>query len=391
MRGLLWLAVPISLGVAFALGHASADGDALVPSGPASLRTALAQGDRLERAHRFYGVLESLSPSNVASAREALEAWQAWLSEEELRDFMIAWARFDAPAALEWALSRPGAFREDAGPAALEGWAFHDPSAAREALESLPEALSPALFEEHLVAGWLRGGRTEGVIEYIEAVDSDVRRQRYTSLLTIDLMRAGPDAVIRWAHAIPDDARPGYKAMAFEKAGNILASVDPARAAHWIEAQLGSDHEGRALLAIGRRWLEVDPAAAMNWLDGIASSAAGERAFRATFSVWQQQSPHDAERWARGRAPTPHLDFAVRSMVGQHEATPELALDWARRLHDRVERSRSTIQIARAWRRSDPGAVEAWLAEQALPKGMDEAIRNGPSDRVKARPSRGRP
>ena len=87
--------------------------------------------------------------------------------QDELLSFMLAWTHFDAPAAFEWALSRSGGFREQASATALEAWAFYDPAAARRALESVDPRVLPIPLGEFLVAGWLKGGHHDGVIEYI--------------------------------------------------------------------------------------------------------------------------------------------------------------------------------------------------------------------------------
>ena len=113
--------------------------------------------DALERSYRFHGFLQTLTPENVGEASQILEAWSPWLVEDELLNFMIAWTRFAAPEALEWARTRTGPFREQASAAAQEAWAFHDPVAARRALESVDLPIERDAFRESFVAGWLRG------------------------------------------------------------------------------------------------------------------------------------------------------------------------------------------------------------------------------------------
>ena len=379
MRLTISILVVLTLAGAYALGRWVAT-NARGPdvSTLASFRSALEQPETLERSYRFHGFLQTLSAGDVERASEILEVWHPWLVEDELRNFMIAWTGFDAPAALAWALSRPGEFREQAASAAVEGWAFHDPVSARRELASLDARSVPESYEEHLVAGWLQGSRHEGVVEYIASRPTGVLRQRLVNLLTIELMREGSDAVIRWAESIPDDDA-DYKTMAFQKAGNILAIVDPLRASRWIERHLEHAYASRAPDVIGRRWLEFDPPAALEWLASLPRGAETGAGLRAAFQQWLNEAPQAAEAWVRSSAPAAGFDGVVKTMVNRSRNDPRTALDWALRIHDPPERARIVVRLARTWRRSDADAVEQWLAEAELPESLQNAIRNPPT------------
>jgi len=276
MRVTLPILLILTVTAAYALGRMRVDaGEPGREANPdlaslASFRASLEQSDALERSYRFHGFLQTLSPDEVAEASQVVEAWNPWLVEDELLNFMIAWAGFGAPEAFGWARTRTGPFREQASAAALEAWAFHDPVAAKRALESVDPPSERVALEEYFVAGWLKGGHHDGVTEYIAAQPPGNARQRYMNLLTIELMRDGSDAVVRWAESIPDDAPGSYKRMAFQKAANILASVDPVQASRWIELHLGQGYAEEAPKVIGRRWLELDPPAARDWLASLA-------------------------------------------------------------------------------------------------------------------------
>jgi hypothetical protein len=284
MRVTLTIALILSLAGAYGLGRLSVGagepgaGSNLDLASLASFRASREEPDALERSYRFHGFLQTLSSDDVGEASQVVEAWNPWLVEDELLNFMIAWARFGAPEAFGWARTRTGPFREQASAAALEAWAFHDPVAAGRALESVDAPSERAALEEYFVAGWLKGGHHDGVMEYIMGQPPGNARQRYTNLLTIELMRDGSDAVVRWAESIPDDAPGSYKQMAFQKAANILATVDPVQASRWIEPHLGQGYAQTAPVVIGRRWLEVDPPAARNWLASVGRGEANDGA-----------------------------------------------------------------------------------------------------------------
>ena len=378
MRVLLSILLVLTLLGAYSLGRwasgpalACADSDL---STLASFRGSLAQGDALERSYCFFGFLQTLSPDNVEPSSEILETWHPWLLEDELRSFMIAWTSFDAPGALEWGLSRSGVFRDEAAPAALEGWAFHDPEAARRALASLSSEVAPELLEEYFVAGWLRGGHHAGVVAYIESYPAGAARQRYTNLLTIEFMREGPEAVIDWVEAIPDDAAGAYKKMAFQKAGYILAQVDPVHAARWLEPHLEHGYSSSTPRVIARSWFAVDPPAALAWLASLPRGDQNEKLLRATLLGWLRKAPEEAEAWVRSSSPAEGLDVAVHLMIERNQDAPQTALDWAERIHDPAGRYRTVLLLARAWHRRDPEAVQQWLAQSELPEGMERAI-----------------
>ncbi|MCH7708819.1 MAG: hypothetical protein IH884_10025 [Myxococcales bacterium] len=198
MRVTLPILLILTVTGAYALGRMSIDaGDPGRKSNPdlaslASFRASLEQSDALERSYRFHGFLQTLSPDEVGEASQVVEAWNPWLVEDELLNFMIAWARFGAPEAFGWARTRTGPFREQASAAALEAWAFHDPVAARRALESVDPPSERLALKEYFIAGWLKGEHHDGVTEYIAAQPPGNARQRYMNLLTIELMRDSP-------------------------------------------------------------------------------------------------------------------------------------------------------------------------------------------------------
>jgi hypothetical protein len=403
MRVTFSILLILSLAGAYALGRLSVGTEGsdaaseLDLASVASFRASLEQPDALERSYRFHGFLQTLSPSDIGEASEVVEAWSPWLVEDELLNFMIAWARFDAPEAFEWARLRTGPFRAQASAAALEAWAFHDPADARRGLESVDPPSDRVWLEEYFVAGWLTGGHHDAVIEYITAEPPGSARQRYTNLLTIELMRGGPDTVIGWVESIPNDAPGAFKRMAFQKAANILATVDPIQASRWIQPHLGEDYAEDAPNAIVRRWVEVDPKAALTWLASLPPGPASDDALQGALRVWRSRAPEEAEAWVRGVSEEGGGSAAIAAMISLHADDPPGAIAWAQRIPEPADRNRTVVRLARTWHRSDPEAAERWLEESALSPAMRSAILKpraakrrrdglGVSEAVEARP-----
>jgi hypothetical protein len=347
----------------------------------ASFRASLELPDALERSYRFNGFLLTLSSDEVGEASQVIESRGPWLVEAELLNFMLAWTRFDAPAAFEWALSRSGLFQQQALAAALEAWAFHDPAAARRALVSVDPHSRPIPLGEFLVKGWLKGGQgqRDGVMEFILEQEPGTTRQRYTNLLTIELMRDGPDAVVRWAEAIPDDAPGSYKTIAFQKAANILATVDPVYTSRWIEAHLGQGYADGAPSVIGRRWLEIDPPAALAWLSSLPRGDVNDEALAATLRIWLGEAPEAAEAWVRSSSEAGGGGSAIEVMIDLHAEDPPTAIGWAQRIADPAERFRAIVRLGRAWHRREPEASKEWIEASELPPRMRSAMLAAPA------------
>ena len=379
MRAIFAILVILTLGAAYAAGRhgrEAADSDL---SRVASFRASLDQSDPLIRSYRFNGFLQTLGPDDLEEALEALEKHEHWLTEDERRNFLLAWASFDARGALDWALSRSGRVKRKAVAAAIYAWAFYDPAAARQALESLGEDDATPALEEEFVSGWMQGEVPAGVGEYIASQPASTARQRYANALASELMREGPEAVIRWVEAIPDDAVANYKSIAFQKAANVLAVVDPVQASRWIEGHLDRDYAVYGPSAIGRRWVSQEPTAALEWLVGLPAGEVKDDAVRTAFRRWLNQDAEQAEAWVLSVSPVEGADWTVRTLIRRDSRQdPGSALAWARRIYDPTVRRRVLIGVGQAWFRRDPEAARAWLTESELSEEIQTAIQRPP-------------
>lgn len=376
MRALLAILVLLSLAGAYAAGRygrATADSDL---SGLASFREALEEWDLLIRSYRFNGFLRTLGPDQLEPALEALEAKRDWLAAEEVQNFLFAWTGFDPRAALDWALSQNKYFRRTTVPAAMYGWGFRDPAAALSALATLEEDLVDKSGEQ-LIAGWAHSGDVAGASAYVASQPAGTSRKQYLGALATALTRDGADALIQWVEAIPatGPGGAGYRRVAFQQAGEALASVDPAGAAEWIETHLDTDCCAPALNAIAVRWVEQDPEAAMSWLSGISAGNLKEHALEMALERWLKWDPKSAEAWLISATPSEGLDAAVRILVRRYATgEPTRAIGWAQRIHDPQTRELVVIGVARGWLLRDRDAATRWLSESELPERVRQAI-----------------
>lgn len=341
-----------------------------------SFRQALEERDWLSRSYRFTGFLQRLGPEELPGALEALERRRAWLEQDELRAFMLAWTRFDAPAAFRRALSWPGRSQRAAAGAALYAWAFRDPEAATRALASVEDAQLRDYLRTRLVAGWVRSGDEDSANRYIASLPAGAQRESFVGMLARELNEQGAEAVMRWAESVPEVV-PSYKKSVFRKACAALTATDPEAAVRWAAAHAGRDYAAGSTAIIAGRWADLDPRAALAWVVTQPDDAERDAAIADAFAEWLRLARGDAETWLRSATPSASLDPAVRVAVRRvnEEGSPAGAVAWARRIADDRLREEVSVAVGRAWLRRDPSAARLWLAGSDLPEATRAAIR----------------
>jgi hypothetical protein len=393
----LWIATLVA---AFGLGrYVVPDSEAARLSSLDSFRAALDDTDELSRTHAYTAYLLDLSAAELPEALEALEAQRIWLTEAELRMFMLAWGEIDPGAGFEHVDTWPVNIREMARAAAFYAWAYHDPDGALAALESLEARLERQQLRHQLVTGWAAREDKQGLGLWIEALPKGQSRQRYTGILARAYLRDDPDALIAWADSVAVDANDGFKATAFLKAANALGHRDPLRARDWVEGQLENDYARRVAPVVVRHWAQRDAKAALDWSRDLANEEDRDRGVANAFREWVKAEPREAKDWLRTNTPAPDLDSAVRVVVQQTSPkSMERAMEWAERTADPDKREKGVTELALRWRRQDQEAADAWLAEAEISDEARQKItearkparaRPGPQRRPQRRPRPG--
>lgn len=316
MRPTAIAALLLALAAGFGLGRWTAPRSDWELSTLATLRWALEDPDWLSRSYRMSGYLQTLGPDNLPEALALVESKLPWLATDEIRLFMLAWSRFDPQGALERTLGWEHPFDRNGAGAAIYAWAFRDPRAALAALQSLHESELRRFMETRLVAGWVHGPHKESASEYIASLPEGSRRLSFLAMLTWELSKQGPDAVMRWAEAVPG-SDPRFRAAAFFQAAKTLAGIDPSTTAEWLEYHMGLDPtlvEG-AVRAAARSWVASDGPAAMAWLAGLPESESRQRALEETWRAWLRRDPDAAGAWLDAEAPE-----AVAALLGEAQS-----------------------------------------------------------------------
>ena len=369
--------------VAFAAGRYSVqltEPGALVTTD--EFRQALESRDWVFRARTIGGFVEGLAPENLAPALEAIEDRKRWLSQDELRLFMSAWASFDPSGAFERTLGWPDHTRSKGAAAAIYGWALRDPAAARSAAMTVSDSYLRALLFDRIVAAWAHGPDRPGVTRYIADLPPNPSRDRLTSILIREILADGPEAVMEWAEALPKESGLDFKTTAFEKATGILAQSDPLAAREFVERNLDAPWAGKGAGALARRWVNLDPLAAFAWVRKLPAADARDRAIRLAFNQWQKNNPLAAESWLFA-AEGEELDPARLLVVGRLAATsPQKALDVSGQIVDPVTRKEIQVSLLRDWIRVEPDAARRWLATSPHAYEVEAELGSGDPERA---------
>jgi len=378
-----WIvACSISLGGGYALGQRAARSDgeassiqaqAFVSGKPESLRSlheVLRDGDAGMRAEWLARELPRMGPEALPDIEVAIRSFDLNLGAVEYVLLTRALSRHDPEQAYKWALyNAPNSYRDGALMAAIDGWARRDPLATVEALGALPPGEIKDLGLTSLVGGWYASGQPD-LEQYIVDLGHGFARQRamaaYVRALISD---QGSDAAMAWAEGLSDDdAR--LKQTAFIQVALRLGIADPRKAVEW-EDRHGDGPYGEVILqrAAGR-WVLVDPPAAMKWLSESAPGERRDKAVKYVLQRWRQSDRDGMLRWVAEIGPEgiepwfqPALGLYAMAVLRRD---PLEAIKWAGAIESEADRNSTYVAIALKWRRLDPAAAEAWVAQSEL-------------------------
>jgi hypothetical protein len=384
----LWLGVAI---LAAGIGLGCSQGSESSPSPPDldTLRAALEERDELERTYLLTSFLRTLGPADVQSALEEVEKHRAGFDKEEVRLFMYAWTRFDGPGAFATARDWPTAWRSILMEGAMHAWGFNDGRAALAECEKVEEEELRERLRQALVSGWVASDDRLGASEYAAALPNSRRRVRIALRLAGHAKRDGPDAVIAWAAAVPEDAPNDFKSTAFSAAGGAIARLDPERAAAWYEANIEHSYSSAALRLIANNWSSYhDPKSLIAWLESLPNDESREverfEASRTAFRSWATKAPEEIEAWIETASAGPMRDWAIVELARSiADASPADATLWAGRIEDEELRRTRTLQYIRQWFAADPDAAHAWLADADVPAGVRKQALASPHARLR--------
>lgn len=352
-----------------------------------TLRAALSQRDELERTYLLTSYLRVMGPEDLEAALAEVERFRVGITADEVRLFMFAWMRFDAPAAFAAARDWPTQWRKVLMEQAMHAWGFSDGRAALAEWERIEDEELQKSLRKPLVNGWATSRDLAGVTEYAATIEEPRGRNKLVHRLAAETIRDGPDAVIAWAESVPMDAPNGFKQEVLIHALGAVARVDPERAAPWYERHINQPYSEQALRNLASRWARYhDPEALVAWIETLPFEEAYEHervsGIRSAVRVWSADAPGAVEAWLESAAPSPSRDMAIKEFVrATIEESPSSALRWAGAIEEKVERRITTFKYARSWYMRDAEAAERWLAEADIPSSWRPKIFDIPQRR----------
>ena len=387
----LWI-----LSIALAVGLSRlAEPDRVGAESSISFEEAFGEFAPLERAYLISSSLRNLDSDNLPGLVNVLENRNIGIVPEEVKLIMLAWARFDAPAAYEWAIvQKPEGWRTRLTLAAIYAWGYYDGPAAIRVAEAVENPETMARLQQNAMEGWLRGGDKKGYSAYIANFPDMKRRGRLYFLLAGEIvMSEGNEAAMRWAEALPDDMPNQLKPSVFGNVARMVASEDPLRAAEWFLEHGARPYSKGALPGIALRWVQLhDRPAAFEWLLATDRDATHEGevddAIAQGFRSWMQLDSEAAQAWLLTQLPNPALDPAVYEAL-RHllPKDPGASMLWVQRLDDEEKRRSQLVRVGIRWRDKDPEGFTDWLAESDLPEEIRQKIEAAPREaRRKAKP-----
>jgi len=356
------------------------------------LSAALREPDAFLRVRRLSALLPTLGPEALPDIQEAIRLRRRDMGGTELEMVMRRWAELDPAGAVARSLDLETArARTVALHVAVQTWAEADPEAAREgitpAVES-PFADAAQTAQQALVRGWFRADRP-GLEAYMQGLPHGPQRMISLSRFTLDLLQAeGPDALIEWAAATPEDD-PRYKRSAFSLVTAGLLSASPEAVERWCEAQCDGPYGGpaiRALVAEGRLNRGENEQAVLEWLALDPRGQAGEQSLVGTFARWSRRDRESAMAWMEEQLaadPQPAWLPILYAPYAQvlSLTSPVEAVAWTEHIADESEREDVIVSIVREWLSREPQAAESWLSESPLSEATRMRARGGRAPR----------
>jgi hypothetical protein len=369
---LCWLGVAI---LAAGLGLGCSQGSESSPPRPDldTLRAGLNERDELERLYLLTSFLRTLGPEDVPPALAEVEKHRVGFDKEEVRLLMLAWTRFDGPGAFATARDWPTPWRSILMEEAMHAWGFNDGRAALAECEQIENEKLRESLRIALVSGWVGSHDRQGATEFAATVSNARRRNRLALRLAGQAKRDGPDAVIAWADAVPEDAPNEFKEAVFATAAGAVARLDPERVAPWYESRMQHWYSRSGLYNIAGKWAQFhDPKTLIAWIETLPIEEARESertdALKVAFRSWAAKAPGEVEAWLETASGGPISDAAIDELArATADASPAEALRWAGQIEDEKLRRHRILRYSRQWFVQDPDAAGAWLEEADIP------------------------
>jgi hypothetical protein len=373
-----WLGLALGLGIAAGCAEHGSE-DSRIPTGGADLVVeALREPDSLARTESLARIFQTLPPEALPEVRRAYSGTFFDLGDTELVLLAEWWARFDAPAALEWSYAEWRADATQVQQAILRAWARQDPEAALRVAENQKSDKWRALWMDSVLSGWEESGQP-GAFEFVRAMPPGADRQRaLVALARRKVLREGVASAFDWGESLPED-EDKFKLNLLRRVGSAAAELDPELAAERAGRLAAGPYADGLLRHVGTRWAKRDGVAALRWLASLPPGSARDDGVSETYRTWVRWARADALRFMEGpERSDPALEPAT-ALYAQVLADDDghAAIEIARQFQDEDLRWATVGRVWRTWWIDDEPAANAWFEAHAaeMPEFYRERIR----------------
>jgi hypothetical protein len=346
------------------------------------------------------GLLSRMNPAERAELGRRLTLLPpGTLNNDKIALFFRAWAKFDASAAFQMALTFKNTSQTWAALASVfEGAEAKDASNLVESLKNLaPGTISPEITQGLLHTGlskwasvdaagaarfldnyrgdvppsvWQAVAESWGMLDPASAfawaskqADAVIKEKQMWGAMTAWVKTDLP-AAAEYARAHLDGTLTSEKLVSL--AANYLAANDPKAAIAYIETLPEGPVKQFAQAMAATKWAHNDPAAAAAWVSSLPAEAQGEAAV-GVVAMWATQDPQAAVNWIRtleGAA----RDSAISAYSGNlARADPATALEWAQSIESPSIRTATLDALLHQWLQRDRTRATEWINRSQLP------------------------
>ena len=176
--------------------------------------------------------------------------------------------------------------------AICDQWARHDPPAAFEWAQHLPDAATRDYVMPSIV--WTVAQNDPAIAaQMLPRLTGDAQIQAAVSIM-LQWAKSDPEAASVWAASLPEGE---WRGLVFEELINHWAQSDPATAAFWLGGLPQGPSRDQAVSAFASHIISSDPQGALQWASTISNDSRREYEVELTARAWLKMDPHKAATW----------------------------------------------------------------------------------------------
>ena len=342
--------------------------------------------DPLQRSAQWIDFLGDLHPSDAKEVGDRFDKSVGRVDEAAAILFGSWWTGVDPLAALKSASGWPWDGGRLGIRVVLRRWAANDPKAAFAILGEMPLEDETVLQNatRALATGFFEGDRVpskadlDHVLTVIKPIaDPKSRIVAFDALILGMSSYWGLDAAQDFVDTLHAGPHANIERDFSHRFVSQFASMDPERAAAWVEETAPGDAGKHLRRRLGARWARFDGSSAMTWASQQPAGSGRDAVVEHTYRNFVNSSEEAAVEWMRERKGDVALRAALPMFLSYFaRSQPEQAADWLTLVEDPSGRRVAAMNVARGWLQLDEPAARDWLPGSGLsPRDRAKLVR----------------